>query len=252
MRNLSFFLYLPEKMNRVLTTILAVLFAVSAFAQFSVGPRAGLNMAWQSGKYGNWDKEDRQWIFCFNPGVASNYRFTKFLSLEMEILYANTGSKQNIIFIDEQGNETESELKQLFRSIQIPVLAKFTFGKNVRFFGETGPYFDVIVHGQYKIKYDDTVRKGQIKIKKRPDNDNNDDDIMYLDPDTRRRTDFGFYMGAGLEKDMGPGTLVFNFRFGMGFLDVIKLNGNDKPEGYKPFRNRMMSLTFAYLFALGK
>jgi len=169
----------------------------------------------------------------------------------MEILYANTGSKYKTTFINEESGK-EGQIKKLFRSIQIPVLAKFTFGENFRYFGEIGPYFDVIVHGQYKLKYDDTVKKGQIKIKERPDDSNNDDDIMYLDPDNRRRTDFGMYLGAGVQKDMGPGTLVFNFRFGLGFLDIYKFDGNDKPEGYKPFRNRTVALTFAYLFALGK
>ena len=237
-------------MKRILFFVLFLSLVTTLTAQFSIGARAGFNMAGQSGSFGLSD-EDYHWIYCFNPGIAANYSFSDLFSLQAEANYANTGSKADVSFVDESGSITDGSLKSLFRSIQIPVLARFSFGSKLRYFGEAGPYFDLIVDGKYKLKYGDEVKKGSIKIKKEPE-DNNSDDIMYLDPDTRRKTDFGWYFGAGIQKKTGLGNLVFNVRFGLGLLDIYTFHDPDALPDYKPFRNRIVNISFAYMFDMGK
>jgi len=235
-------------MKKIFLFLLFIFTISTAKSQFFIGPRASFNLAGQNGSLNLWDENDYHWIYCFNPGIVVKYRFSDLFSLQLETNYANTGSKADITITDETGNITSASLKNLFRSIQIPLLARFSFGNNLRFFGETGPYFDLIVEGKYKLKYENTVTKGTIKIKERPENDN--DDVYYIDPDIRRKTDFGIYFGTGILKKIGQGELVLTTRFGMGFLDIYTYS--EKPEGYKPFRNKMVNISLAYLFQTGK
>jgi hypothetical protein len=240
-------------MKKILLLFLLMLAVPTIRAQFSLGARASFNMAGQSGSMGLWDDSNYRWIYCFNPGIVASYRFSDLFSLQLETNYANTGSKADITITDETGNLLlDATMKSLFRSIQIPLLARFSFGNDLRYFGEAGPYFDLIVEGKYKLKYQDEVVKGTIKIKEKPDNDTGDNDVIYLDPDMRRKTDLGLYFGAGIEKKAGPGDLVFDVRFGLGFLDIYTIDETDKPQDYKPFRNRMLNVSLAYLFNLGK
>ena len=239
-------------MNKRLLVFVTTFFLMSTtFAQFSVGPRATFNMADQTGSLASWDNTKSQWIFCFNPGIAANYTFSGLFSLQMEINYGNTGSKTEVTFTDDSGyTVSEGSIKMLYRSLQVPLLGRFTFGDKFRYFAELGPYFDLILDGKYKLKINDDVHKGKIKIQDDPGN--GDDDVMYIDPDTRRKTDVGMFVGAGALKKMGKGTWVFSLRYGMGFLDTYKWDGKDKPDGYKPFKNRMVSISLAYMFRLGK
>ncbi|MCF6342911.1 MAG: hypothetical protein L3J31_08920 [Bacteroidales bacterium] len=66
-----------------------------------------------------------------------------------------------------------------------------------------------------------------------------------------RRLNIGLQLGAGIRRALGPGYLSFNLLFGMGFLDFYKwADKNDRPEGYKAYRDRNLSFQFGYTYPL--
>jgi hypothetical protein len=61
------------------------------------------------------------------------------------------------------------------------------------------------------------------------------------------------YLGGGVQKQLGPGKLAFDLRFGLGLTDTYQFSDDhEKPDGYKPYKNRNISMTFAYMFEMKK
>ena len=62
-----------------------------------------------------------------------------------------------------------------------------------------------------------------------------------------------YIFGGGVQKQLGPGKLAFDLRFGLGLIDTHQFpEGQTKPNGYKPYKNRNISMTFAYMFEMNK
>lgn len=241
-------------MKKLFLSIISLLVVTSGFAQFSVGPRIGVNFSTVSGKdYWSGDFKHK-WITGLVVGVVGEYPFSDMISLDAEILYITSGGKY-IYKLDEGeravGND-EGYWKETYGNLQIPILAKFNFGNDIQFYGNLGPYFSLILCGKYKeeIEAYNYSQKGKIKYKKEPDNYNGDD--WYFDPKYYHTYDIGLYIGGGAKKQLGPGVLSFDARFGLGFIDWNKFeNKDDKPDDYKAYKNRNISVSFAYTIDFG-
>lgn len=235
-------------MKKLIIFLITLFIMSSAFAQFSVGPRIGVNFSTVSGKdFWNGDYKHK-WITGVVAGVVGEYAFTDMISLDAEILYITSGAKYIYKIGDARAvGEDEGYWKETYGNLQIPILARFNFGNDIQFYGNLGPYFSLILCGKYKdvVEAYSYEQKGKIKFKKEPDNYNGDD--WYLDPKEYNKYDIGLYFGAGAKKQVGPGVLSFDARFGLGFIDYNKFeNKDDKPDGYKGYKNRNISLSFAY------
>lgn len=239
-------------MKKITILFACIIFASYSFGQWSVGPRLGVNFSTVSGE-NYWGETKHKWITGFVVGAVGEYALTDLISLDAELLYITSGAKY-LYDVDEESRATvEGYWKESYGNLQIPILVKATIGDDIRFYGNAGPYFSLIIHGKYKDKVEDYnyERSGKIKFKERPDNYDGDD--WYLDPDEYNKYDIGIYIGAGAEKKLGPGVLVFDARFGLGFIDSNKFEDkNDKPDDYKAYKNRNISLTLAYMFGFGK
>ena len=216
-----------------------------------VGGKLGINFTTVNGKYGNNYSSDNKWITSPLFGATAMYSFSDLIGISAELNLAKSGALYDLTFIGSDGTEGEGTLKERYTTIQIPVHARFTFGETWQFFAYGGFYWSYILCGKYvaKSEYFDDF-SGKIKFGDRPEDYNGDD--MYLDKDYNRRMDIGLNIGGGVQRQLGPGALLLDLRFGLGFLDSNKFPDDDKPDGYKPFLNRSLSLSVAYIFNLGK
>jgi len=240
-------------MKKFTILFVILLFASSSFGQYSVGPRLGVNFSTVSGK-DYWGETKHKWTTGIVVGAVGEYVFTDLISLDAEILYITSGAKYLYDISDgENRSSNEGYWKESYGNLQIPILVKFTIGDEIQFYGNLGPYFNLILCGKYKDKVEayNYEQKGKIKIKERPNGYSGDD--WYLDPDEYRKFDIGMYIGVGAQKKIGPGLLTFDVRFGLGFMDFNKFeNKDDKPDGYKPYKNRNISLSVTYMYPFGK
>ncbi len=243
-------------MKKLSTFAILLLFSLSSFGQYSVGGRLGLNFSTITGRYSKDDDSKNGWVVSFPTiGAVGSYELTDMISLNAELLfitigdvakYSETGESSRA----EWGSEYDYSFKEWYHYFQLPVMARFTFGTDLRYYGMAGLYFGYVLGAHYKDKYgDDEVCKGRIRYKETTD----DPDDWYLDPKYNRRSDFGLNLGGGVSKGIGPGNLEVELRFGMGFLDHNKFDSkDDKGDEYKSYRNMYIGLTFAYMYDLSK
>lgn len=255
--------------------IIAILAVNTLFAQTYFGPRLGVNIATMSGQISENSTADRKNITGLVIGGVIDHHFSDMLSLQAEILFAQNGMKEEDKY-NESGSgyslSSENENIMIFNTLEIPLLLKATFGNDFKFYGDLGPYFNYKMGGKYESEYEYTTSgwgetntekgndNGKIIFKEEPSDYDGDD--LYLDPKYYNRIDFGLYFGGGIAKQLGPGILTLDLRFGLGFNDFFKdeffnhiydysksiSSEGSKPDGYKAYKNRNLSITVAYMF----
>jgi hypothetical protein len=220
-------------MKKFLAILMMTLFVAPTFAQWTVGPRLGLNLSTCSGKYSEYDTEESHWIPGIVVGAVAERSFTDMISGVGEILFLTSGAKYTYTYEEEGYKSEECGYIERYGKIQIPILAKFTFGEDFQYYGSAGPYFGFTICGKYIDKEMDTKEK--------------------IPSNAYKAFDFGLYIGGGVQKQLGPGKLAFDLRFGLGLTDSYQFpDDQDKPNGYKPYKNRNISMTFAYMFEMDK
>jgi hypothetical protein len=159
-----------------------------------------------------------------------------------EVIFLTSGAKYTSSY-EEEARSLNSTLIERYGKIQIPLLAKISFVTLVHFYAIAGPYLGFALYGNY-------IDKGTAATRSVENISSNKEKIP---SDAYKAIDFGLYLGGGVQKQLGPGTLAFDLRFGLGLIDTYKFpDGQEKPDGYKPYKNRNISLTFAYMFDLDK
>lgn len=117
------------------TLLFTTLFAA---AQFSYGPRAGINIA--KLKFSSDDFKTKS-IIGLNVGAFAKYNLSSGLAIQAEVFYSGEGTKEE---------RTSSGTKGTIRKgyLQIPVLAQYTIGKGV--FVEAGPQLGLLLSSKEK------------------------------------------------------------------------------------------------------
>lgn len=243
-------------MKKLFLLLLSLLFISISYAQWSVGARAGANFATITGKYSDYDDAKSGWITALAIGPAANYEFTDMISLNGELLFITIGDKSKYTETGEKSSmadEYNYTITERYHYLQLPILARFSFGSNFLFYGNIGPYCGYKIGGHYKEKtpYYETKGRTRFKEDKMKEND------WLFDPDSERRFDFGLYIGGGAGKKLGPGVLEADVRVGIGLLDHNKFDDKDakkeaKDYGYKSFKTMNISLTLAYMIGILK
>jgi hypothetical protein len=245
------------------TAILFMFLIISSalIAQVSIAPVIGASYSSRSGWYNdNWGgpKLNNKFIFGFTGGISLNIKVSEKMSLQPEFLYIQKGMKTANFypfFFGYDNNFKSGSYKITYNFIELPLLIKFTFGNKFKYFITAGPYFAYAIDGRYVYhpqgNLSEKVSSGRIIFK--PFEEENFEEGRPHDPDYCNRMDAGVYIGAGIGKEIGFGTLILDLRFGMGFIDYYKTENFDiVPEGYRPFYNRNINLTLAYYFPIGK
>ncbi len=242
-------------MKKFLLFTMMTLFIVPVLAQWSVGPRLGLNFATLTGDTGYSDDEKNGWITSMNLGAVGNYEFTDMISLNAELLLVTVGDKTKYSEIGEKSSlvEYNTTITERYHYIQIPVLIRLIFGSNMMYFAHIGPYYGYKVGGHHKADVNGHVTEGRLRFNE----DKLKDNDWLFNSEYSRRSDFGMYIGGGAGKEIGPGVLEADLRFGLGLLDHNKFENreqkqNAKDNGYKATKTMNISLTFAYMFELKK
>jgi len=235
-------------MKKFLILFTILLFAFSSIGQWSVGGRAGLNLATLTGKYYE-DDSKSGWIATPVFGAVGNYEYTDMISFNAELLFLTIGSKTEYSYEGERNllSEYEHKLTERYYYIQMPLLVRFTFGSGgILFYGNAGPYFGYKIGGKYKLDQNGQITEGKLRFNE----DKLEENDWLFDPDHERRFDFGMYIGGGATRELGPGRIEADLRLGIGFLDHNKIE--NEPEGYKSFRTMNICLTIAYMYPFGK
>jgi len=124
---------------------ISLLLSASLFAQqnkFDIGVEGGPGIS----KFYGSDASHLQPIVAGSAGVAFQYNFPKIFSIRTGLDYERKGWEATVTFIDVYGNPVATTLDNFhFDYLTIPVLARATFGKKVRFFVNAGPYFSVLL-----------------------------------------------------------------------------------------------------------
>ncbi len=231
-------------MKKSIIIVVSILVTVTAAAQWSAGGRAGINICKTSGKWGEFD--DSSIKFIAGPTIMGmgNYQFTDLLSVRGELGYTIMGSKTEYTYEERAMNSMQSSIKEKFNVLQMNLgLQALVVTSLIQYHFLFGLYYN------YKLKGTMTDSDGnKIPIGWAQSANRNGDEIL-LDPDLNRRGDLGIQLGGGIGRELGPGKLELDLRFGYGLLDLAKFpEGTTKPDGYKPYHNLNFSITIGYWY----
>lgn len=188
-------------------------FSSLSLAQFTGGVRIGANAANMSGS----SVTNSQMLIGYNVGGFFNYSlvdvissdFGELFSVQAEISLQQKGTTADYMFT----NETKKEVKVEATYVQVPVLAKFTFGeeRKIQYFGEVGFYGAAL----FGLKIDGEVWRDH-------DGDEKTDRRKYREEYTG--FDAGAVVGGGLSVPFGgrksPWRAYVNLRYSLGFMNV--------------------------------
>lgn len=210
--------------------MLAALLTVGAtYSQtISVGPKLGLNMATLTGKDPLYEKGS---IAGFNVGAIASIGINDRFSIQPELFFSQQGYRADADIVD-LGVETTTV--QTLNYINLPVLAKYTFGENnLRGYVNVGPYLGIMIGGRERV-----------------DIDGREESVERIDFDLQnklKRMDFGIALGGGALFRAGEGELMLDLRYSAGLVpvsdEVIFSAGRDK--------NSVLGISVGYLFPLG-
>ncbi|MFN3841547.1 MAG: porin family protein [Cyclobacteriaceae bacterium] len=225
-------------MKKYLFTVLLFAVSVGASAQMlSVVPRVGATVSTMSIvshdpfpiPIFNSQNEVKSKI-GFTLGAAINYTVSGMISIQPELNFIQKGyqeksSSTDIVDFDGIIIETQNiaNTTQTINYLEMPVLAKFQFGKSPQFFALIGPSIGIGLGGKFKSEEQTTENfngdistysnstKGKIKFGKTPEGYEGND--WYID----NRTDFGLQVGGGVLINY---KIMIEARYGLGLSNL--------------------------------
>ncbi|MCD4735624.1 MAG: PorT family protein [Bacteroidales bacterium] len=169
---------------------------LTTMAQFTYGPKVGLNLANMSGD----DVEDNSMLVGFFVGGLANYGISDLFSVQAELLYDTKGTMYETT---NANNETEKIANSL-GYLSIPILAKATFGSgDIKFFGVLGPQIGFLMSAKFDGESEMTFGNTTIKYK-----------------DNFKSTDFGLTFGAGALIPVGGMKMTVDARYTLGLTSI--------------------------------
>ena len=191
----------------------------SAFAQFSIGIKAGVSLSDYSVKT-KYNKSNK-------GGIATGLVFLntigKNVALQADVLYVQKGYNHQIC------NQCYDKFTTTF--VEIPLTLKYSFYlpkissklDNLKVHATGGFYYSRWLDAKYETKiFDDKITK----------------DYTFSG---EKRADFGPNFGAGIEYALFSGALVFDFRYSLGVVDM------SAPGSTNAQKNKSAILSLTYL-----
>jgi hypothetical protein len=225
-------------------------FGLVSQAQVTITPKVGATF----GNYAYGEEQDEEETTKYNSGLTLgagfNFALGEVFSIQPELLYVQKGFKMS---------EDDSYIKTHFNFIEIPVLARASFGsETVKAYVNAGPSLGYGLNGKSSFKFSGmgvTVSGTEkIRFAEEPDN-GGEEDVTYLDPKEVNRVDLGLQFGAGVGFQAGPGSLVLDLRYGLGMSNFYKTqtvknnNVTITTEGFG--KSRTLAFTVGYAIPLG-
>jgi len=253
------------KKIKLLLLLLAVGFSISTIAQFSVGPRIGINLNKISYNYKDKDDEpDTKFKIGPNVGIMFHYQISEPIGIRTGIFLSGKGTSYNIeqSTSDTMGysNEVSGWSRRALNYIEIPV--EGTFGLEVgpgQVFVNFGGYFGVFLMGRNNWNIDNVTTYPDGSIERANTTDNRRikakntvtyGDIENTDYSYVKVIDFGLNMGVGYRVKF----FLFNVQYGLGLYNITPdysyITDYDRNDWKKS--NRVISFTMAFLFGGSK
>ncbi|EJF09024.1 MULTISPECIES: porin family protein [Pontibacter] len=209
------------KIKFLLTLLFAVGMAFTSMAQsVSFGPRVGATFSKisLSDGDGNELEDELKYTPGLQVGVVANFNVSELLSIQPELLFVQKGYKLG---------DSDTHIKGTSNYIEVPVLAKITFGsEQVKGFVTGGPTVGYLASGKMSMKYDGTKASDSYEFE---DEDN--------------RMELGASFGVGLGYNLGAGALNLDVRYGLGLTSLYEVESGESKS-----RNRVLGVSVAYLF----
>jgi len=245
-------------MKKLLTLIIVVCSVMTTLGQYSAGLRTGINFSNVGGKWNSDD--DSKSSMTIGPVVAGvgQYDFSDVFSLNAELGYMTMGQKLTSTYEgDARAIDAVTYIERWrFNCIMMALFTRAMFGGPlISTFIYLGPCFIRKFGGILVV--DDGTNSSQSNVVWGPWPSRESSDDFYVDPEYNRRCDLRMCLGAGAGKDLGPGRLELDLRFGFGLLDLNKFDSKEdkqdaKDKGYKPYRSFNIGLTLAYMYDFNK
>ncbi|MBC8111128.1 MAG: PorT family protein [Verrucomicrobia bacterium] len=210
-------------------TILILALLQTTAQQLYLMPKVGMTLANQ---ITNSPFDDSYYKTGFVVGGALEYKISELFSLQTELLYIQKGEKDEYMFTSNDvivGGIYDVERKRIYNYLEIPLLAKATFGKgNFKLFIFGGPSFSYLVNAKEK----------NLFIRKDGTGTYSSEGKKSYNLDFTNRFEVGLQSGVGVLIDgVGSGTIVADARHGLS-----KFNTNTK--------NSVFAFTLGYRIPL--
>ena len=221
-----------------------ICFHVGATAQFTTGGRIGVNFSSLRGS----SVQNSKMLVGYNIGPYFNFGmedaissdFGEILSIQTELSVQSKGASVDYLMTNAESSFDTVNVKQTFTYVQVPLLAKFTFGDKrggLKYYGEGGVFgsalFGLTVDGE-----------------KRYDHDG--------DPQTDRRTyrddysgfDYGVVIGGGIIIPFGgrrsPWEFYANVRYSLGLANIAEPK-DETPDDIQNYLQEVKTSTLSVL-----
>ena len=238
-----------------------VLQLTAAHAQSTwLGLKGGISIPNLSGGGGNPLSENYSSRLAANFGVQSEFVLTRTWSVQVELNYAGQGGKRNgmqpitnlppeYAQLVPAGTYLYANFKNkaILDYLELPVLARITWGKRFPFYVNAGPYLGYLLHAKEKTSgtsyiYADSQGQQPLETQAGPVPAQNFDATTDV-TSSIKRWNLGITGGAGIAKPFGQRNKVFfDARFEYGFLNIQKYS----QDGKNNTGNVLLSLGYAY------
>lgn len=234
-------------MNKLIVFILTVATVLGiqnqATAQSAfIGYRGGMNFNHVNSHNNSEIFENQKTQKGANFGAVIGFNFNNNLSFQSEVLYARKGYQVT--------NGSETIAKTNFDYLQIPVMAKVSFGCNrFKMFANAGAYSSYLLKasGYEKQQIDETVsgpRSGDTRS-----NDINLDKPVGKYSTTFNRFDAGLIGGIGASLKVGSGNVFVEGRYEWGFNDIYTVRKHI-PLDYAKTTHNTMGVSVGYILPI--
>ncbi|MGD0782700.1 MAG: porin family protein, partial [Candidatus Aminicenantales bacterium] len=167
-----------------------------------------------------------------NPffGIFAEFGLSRHFSLVVELNSTSQGGKNDgmqLITNGPPGLPPTMDLYADFQNetildyIELPVLARLTFGEKVRFFINAGPYAGYLIRARAETSGSSLIfmdKAGTMPIVPSPVSFNASTDVMA----SLEKWNFGLAGGGGVIVPAGPGSLILEAHFELGLSNIQK------------------------------
>ena len=202
-----------------LITFILIGFSLGSLAQLSTGGRIGVNFSSLRGS----SVQNSKMLVGYNIGPYFNYDmedaissdFGEILSLQAELSVQSKGATVDYLIVNSENSFDTVNVKQSFTYVQVPLLAKFTFGDRwgPKYYGEGG-FFGAALFGL------------TVDGEKRYDHDNDDQTDRRTYRDDYSGFDYGVVIGGGVIVPFGgrrsPWEFYANARYCLGLANIAE------------------------------
>ena len=192
-----------KKLSVLLAVFVVLGMIMSANAQVHFGVLGGVNLATVSVDPMPEEGLEFSNLTCFGFGGVLDYYLGESISLHLEPMYLQKGTK--MIMTMEGLGELTGEMNASY--IEIPVMLKFEFGaNNVRPYIMGGPTIGYRLSAEMKTSFGGEEQTEDMK-------------------ETTKDFDYGVVFGGGVSMQMGNNTFFVEGRYSLGLANI-----NDDPE----------------------